>query len=104
GRDQHFCDLSERVGIAYRLRTLPELRNDQLAPRFELFFLLIGIDDNEHRSHRRGRREIVSAYSAFGEVLQVSGLIVPFDVVADDNRLIVRAMRPLHARTELRAL
>ena len=66
--------------------------------------MLVRIDDGQHRAHRRGGGEVIAAHQTFGEILQIVRLIVPFDIIANDDGLVMRAVRPFHAGPALRAL
>ena len=46
----------------------------------------------------------MSADDAFSEVLQITRLIVPLHIIADDDRLVVGAVGPFDTGAALRAL
>ena len=61
------------------------------------FFLEVDVQRDQHRVLRRGHHHLVGAHGGLGEVLQRSGLVVPFNEVAHQRGRILHAVGPLDA-------
>ncbi len=92
---QHPRRFRHRAGFAHRRRGQSQFRNAQPGVCADRVFLQFAIGHQQHRSHRRRHGDFVSAHRGFGKMLQRSGLVVPFRVIADHRGGVLHAVRPL---------
>jgi len=85
--------IRHRAGSPAAVR-LPAARNGRISRRQERAFLQVGIDREDHRTHRRGRRDLVAAHAGFGEMLERAGRR-PFDEIAHHGDVVLRGMHPM---------
>ena len=93
--DQHLCCVGKRACISYRRHDPGELRYAQSLRIGDGIFLQLRVEREQHRAHRRRRRDLVGAHRRLGEMLERSGLVVPLDKVAYDCGRVDRRMHPL---------
>ena len=92
--------LGERRAIALRRPGARELRDFQ-ALLVDRLFLQVDVAVDEHRLHRRRRRDLVGAHRRLGEVLQRHRIVVPLHEIAHQQRGILHRVVPLGAGAAL---
>ena len=81
-----FGRFGKRCGIADRRNHVRKPRDAQVGPIRNGVFLQLGVEREQHRTHGRGRCDLVSAHGRLGEMLERGRLVVPFDEVAHKRR------------------
>ena len=90
-------DLAHRIGLAHRRRGEREFWNAKRGAVLDPDFLQIFVEHDEHRLVRRRHRDAIGAHHRFGEMLKRTGLVVPFEDVADHRCGVLHRMHRGHA-------
>lgn len=83
--------------IALRRREARQFRHSELGVLGNRIFLERAVRHEDHRTHRRRHRDLIGADRRFAEMLQRSGRIIPFRVVAHDHRPVLHRVIGLDA-------
>ena len=99
--DQKVRGFRHGTAVALRQRHTRQRRHGERGAVRDRIFLHLAVERQQYRPHRRRHGDLPGAHGRFREMLQRGGLVVPFQIVACNNRGIDGGMVPFEGEQPL---